>query len=86
MERPRKKSNEGEDNEDFDYTSSGLDRDSPDHDNEDGSLSITLNIRKLIECKIDIFAKDKSNPSFYSNSQSQDIDDFIDAAEGKRPN
>lgn len=54
---------------------------SQDHDSDaDGSLSITSNIHKRIEGKIDISAKANSHSS---HSQSQDVDYLIDATENE---
>lgn len=78
-----KKSGEGNENGDSEYTSP-----SQHHDNdEDSSLSIASNIRKLIiEGKITNLATVKSNPSIDSGSQSQDVEISIDAVEEEGPN
>lgn len=53
---------------------------------EEGSLSITSNIRKLIEGKTCISEKGKVSSTPQANSQSQDLDDFSDALDGEDMN
>lgn len=53
---------------------------------EKGSLSITSNIRKLTEGKIDISETGKDSSTPQANCQSQDMKDFTDALHGEDMN